>query len=147
MKSTAIRSAMFAAIFTVAVMGVAILSGCGDSDPDMNLFSNWQLQEFVLDGGTTTPVDDPSKYTVNLGTDFQTSIRSDCNSCSGSFTADDENLRFGILACTAAACAPGSFDSQFQMALSTVSSYDVDTSLFLDYEGGVMRLTPVPTLF
>jgi heat shock protein HslJ len=148
MKSTMIRSATLAVFLAAAVLGGTLLSGCSDSnDPSSSLFSIWQLQEFVLDDGTTTPVDDPSKYTVDLRTDFTASIRSDCNNCNGSFTADDKNLSFGTMACTLAACEPGSFDTQFQMALATVSSYDMDPALFLYHEGGVMRLTPVPTLF
>ena len=53
---------------------------------------------------------------------------------------------FGLLACTRAACPADSLDTQFEAALGSVSSYRIDTSLFLNYEGGVMRfLAPVAT--
>jgi heat shock protein HslJ len=126
-----------------------MFAGCSSSDNDAPdaLFTIWQLQEFILDNGTTTPVDDPAKYTVEFKTDGTAAIRADCNNCSGSFTADDKDLRFGPMACTLAACPPGSFDSQFQAALSSVSSYELTPALLLDYDGGVMRLIPQPTLF
>jgi len=148
MKNALIRNVAFLAALALVVSGGLTLTGCSsDNDPPDSLFTIWQLQEFILDDGTTTPVDDPAKYTVEFRTDNTASIRSDCNSCSGTFSADDENLSFGPLACTIAQCAPGSFDSQFQAALSSVSSYEMAPNLLIDYNGGVMRLIPQPTLF
>lgn len=147
MKSTVIGHAALVAVIAMLVAGGLMAAGCSsDNDPNTFLFDTWQLQEFVLDDGTTVTVDDPLKYTVTFNTDHTANIRSDCNSCSGRFDADDKDLSFGPLACTLAACAAGSFDTQFQAALGTVSSYTIDTSLFLDYAGGTMRLlAPVAT--
>jgi heat shock protein HslJ len=92
------------------------------------LTKNVALLALVLSGGTAV-------------------IQSDCNRCSGSFAADDKNLSFGLLTCTIAACPSGSFDAQFQAAISTVSNYEMSPNLLMDYEGGVMRLIPQPTLF
>ena len=61
---------------------------------------------------------------------------------------DGGSLTFGLMACTAAACPPGSFFFRFTSALGTVSSFEItDGALPLDYGGGTMRLTPAPTLF
>jgi heat shock protein HslJ len=137
------------AALALFVSGGLMFSGCSDSDNDAPdaLFTIWQLQEFILDDGTTTPVDDPAKYTVEFKTDRTAAIRADCNNCGGAFFADDKNLSFGPMACTLAACPPGSFDTQFQAALGSVSSYELTPALLLDYDGGVMRFIPQPTLF
>jgi len=148
MKNSLTKNAVLLAVMALVVSGGLMIAGCSSSDdaPD-SLFTIWQLQEFVLDDGTTTPVDDPVKYTVEFRTDNTAAIRADCNNCNGPFSADDENLSFGLMACTIAACPPGSFDTQFQAALSTVSSFEITPNLLLDYDGGTMRFIPQPTLF
>ena len=139
--------------FGIAVPLLVILSclpaGCdSDDNTPSELIALWQLQEFILADGTVTTVDDPAKYTMDFQADGNVNIRTDCNRCNGSYAVDGDNLSFGPLACTIAACLPGSFDGQFQVALSTVSGYEiVDGSLFLRYAGGELRLTPAPTLF
>lgn len=140
---------LVAIALAVAMLGVVSMTGCSSSDDiPAELIAMWQLQGFILDNGTTTPVDDPAKYTIDLQSDSNANIVSDCNRCSGSYFVDGSELRFGLLACTLAACLPGSFDGQFQLALSTVSSWEiVDGSLFLNYDGGELRLTPAPALF
>lgn len=138
--------ALVAAVAMLLAGGLTSVGCSSDDDPNPFLYATWQLQEFVLDDGTTVTVVDPTKYTVEFRTDHTATIRSDCNSCSGGFTADDKDLSFGLLACTLAACPSGSLDTQFQTALGSVSSYTINTSLFLDYEGGTMRLlAPVAT--
>ncbi len=118
LKHTVIRNAVFLVVIAVILTGGLMSVGCSsDDDPNPLLYATWQLQEFVLDDGTTVTVDDPTKYTVELRTDHTTTIRSDCNTCGGNFTADDKDLSFGLLACTLAACPSGSLDTQFQTAL------------------------------
>jgi heat shock protein HslJ len=137
----------------VAFVALALVFTAGGCDSDSSstsaeIIALWQLQEFILDDGTTTPVDDPTKYTVDFQVGGDVSIQTDCNRCSGRYFVDGNSLSFGPLACTIAACLPGSFDGQFQVALSTVSSYEiVDGSLFLRYAGGELRLIPAPALF
>jgi heat shock protein HslJ len=143
-----IRNATFMAVIAIAIAGGMVSTGCSsDNDADAALYTIWQLHEFVLDDRTTVPVDDPAKYTLELRTDGTASIKSDCNSCNGSFTADEDTLTFGLLACTLAMCAADSFDNQYQMALSTASDYELTPALLLSYDGGVMRFIPAPTLF
>ena len=148
MRNALTKNAALLAVMALVVSGGMMFAGCSSSNdaPD-SLFTIWQLQEFLLDDGTITPVDDPAKYTIEFKTDNTAAIRADCNTCSGPFSADDESLSFGLMACTIAACPPGSFDTQFQAALGTVSTYEIGLTLLLDYEGGVMRLLPQPTLF
>jgi len=148
MKNALTKNAALLAVMALVVSGGLMFAGCSSSNdaPD-SLFTIWQLQDFILDDGTTTPVDDPAKYTIEFKTDNTAAIRADCNNCSGPFSADDENLSFGLMACTIAACPPGSFDTQFQAALDTVSTYEIGLALLLNYQGGVMRLIPQPPSF
>jgi heat shock protein HslJ len=147
MKPAIIRNTALAAVIALLIGGGMISTGCSsDNDPDAGLYTIWQLHEFVLDDGTTVPVDEPAHYTLELRTDGTAVIRSDCNNCSSSFSADEDTLTFGLMACTLAACLPGSFDSQYRMALSTASGYELTPQLLLDYDGGVMRFIPAPTL-
>ena len=146
MSKALIKNVTLLATLAIVVSGGLMFAGCSssDNDPPAALYNIWQLQEFILDDGTTTPVDDPAKYTIEFKTDNTAAIRADCNNCSGPFSADDENLSFGLMACTIAACPPGSFDTQFQAALDTVSTYEIGLTLLLDYQGGVMRLIRQP---
>jgi heat shock protein HslJ len=149
MSKALIKNVTLLATLAIVVSGGLMFAGCSssDNDPPAALYNIWQLQEFILDDGTTTPVDDPAKYTVEFRTDGTDAIRADCNNCGGNFTADESSLRFGPQACTIAQCAAGSFDTQFQAALGSVSGYELTPALLLDYEGGVMRFIPQPTLF
>jgi heat shock protein HslJ len=148
MKPAIIRNTALAAVIALLIGGGMISTGCSsDNDPDAALYTIWQLQEFILDDGTTVPVDEPANYTLELRTDGTAAIRADCNNCSGSFNADEDTLTFGLMACTLAACPEGSFESQYRMALGTASGYELTPQLLLDYDGGVMRFIPAPTLF
>jgi heat shock protein HslJ len=147
-----LKEKRFHIVVTIAVavvmLGGVAMTGCSsDDDIPAELIAIWELQGFIV-GGTETPVDDPTKYTVDLQSDGNTNIRADCNNCSGTYTVDGNDLSFGTLACTIAACPPGSFDIQFQQALGTVSRWEiVDGFLFLNHDGGQLRLRPQPTLF
>ena len=148
MRNTLTGSIAVVAFLAVALAGGMISAGCSsDNDPPSALYNVWQLQDFTLADGTVVVVDDSTKYTVEFRTDDTVTVRADCNTCNGSFTADDNSLSIGPMACTLAACGEGSFDAQYLLALSTASDYELTPVLLLDYAGGTMRFTPVPTLF
>jgi heat shock protein HslJ len=130
-------------LLVLLTVGAALFTGCDSSDgPPSELFTNWVLQEFTLDGGGSTPVPGGQSYFVTFTGDGSASIRLDCNLCNGPYSVDGDRLSFGLMTCTLAACGPDSLDTQFQAALATVSTFEiVDGVLFLDYEGGVMRFT------
>ena len=145
MRNTLIKNASLLAVLAFVVCGGLMFSGCSSDDGTPGeLIGTWLLQEFILGGGTTTAVDDPSKYTVEFKSDGTANIRADCNLCSGNYFVDGSSLRFGpLLACTLAQCPPGSLDRQYQAALSTTARYEItDGSLFLDYDGGELRFAP-----
>lgn len=149
MRKILTGSVACAAILAFTLAAGMISTGCSDSDndPPSGLYTVWQLQDFTLGDGTVTAVDDSTKYTIEFRTDGTVTVRADCNTCNGGFTADDERINLGAMACTLAACPPGSFDAQYQAALGTASEYDLAPQLLWDYEGGTMRFIPAPTLF
>lgn len=150
MRKIMTRTTVLAAVMAALLAGGMISAGCSssDNDPPAGLYTVWQLQDFTLGDGTLVAVDDSTKYTIEFRTDGTVTVRADCNTCNGGFTADDERITLGaLLACTLAACPPGSFDSQYLAALGTASEYDLTPQLLWDYEGGTMRFIPAPTLF
>ena len=134
------------AVFTVAalVAGGASLTGCSDSDNSSvppELLATWLLHLFSLDDGNTIQVNEPGNYTIEFQSDGRALIKADCNACSGRFFVDGNMLRFGTMACTLAACPPGSLDSAYVAALTSVSRFEiVDGRLVLYYEGGSLTL-------
>ena len=141
---------MTVVVLAALVVGGASLTGCSDSDNNSvppELLATWLLQLFSPDDGSAIQVADPGNYTVRFQSDEQASIKADCNACGGRFFIDGDMLSFGTMACTLAACPEGSFGTQYQMALSTASGYELTPQLLLDYDGGVMRFIPAPTLF
>ena len=148
MKKVLPRGVVLIAILALVTAAGMVSTGCSDdNDPPSGLYTVWQLQDFTLGDGTVVAVDDSTKYTIEFRTDGTVTVRADCNTCNGGFTADDERITLGALACTLAACPPGSFDAQYQAALGTASDYELTPQLLWDYDGGTMRFIPAPTLF
>lgn len=100
----------------------------------------WQLEAIERDPGEVVTVDDPSRYTARFGEDGRVTVRSDCSVCAGTCHLDTSALVIGPLACTRAACPPGSLDSACEAALATASGFTVsDGTLVLAFSGGRLR--------
>jgi heat shock protein HslJ len=92
--------------------------------------SSWRLVEFRSSDdaiGVVRP-DDPSKYTMALGTDGRVSMRLNCNRANGPWSAkpaseDNGSFSFGNLAMTRALCAPPSLDAQIARDAAYVRTY------------------------
>lgn len=85
----------------------------------------WQWRHTVTNTDSMTP-DDPSRYTIEFGSDGRASIRADCNRGSGSYQVMGNQLSFGPIATTLAACPPGSLDSDFLRQLNDAGVYSTD---------------------
>ena len=86
------------AVLIMTVPALMLVAGCSDDDDvPSELLATWQLREFRLDDGAVASVDDPAKYTVRFESDNTANIGTDCNSCSGSFTVDGDDLEFNIV--------------------------------------------------
>jgi len=102
----------------------------------------WALQAFELSDGRVIGVPDPSSYTLDLGLTEagRAHIRADCNLCNGAYEVSGSTLTFGLMACTLAACPPGSLENDYRFALGSTTAYQRSgSSLTLTYDGGVMR--------
>jgi heat shock protein HslJ len=133
-----------AASCLVALVALGLV-GCGhgtSGDPARAQLAGvtWQLEAIERDSGEIVTVDDPSRYTARFGEDGRATVRSDCNVCAGTCHLDKNALVIGPLACTRAACPPGSLHSACEAALSTVSGFTVsDGTLVLAFSGGRLR--------
>ena len=112
------------------------------SDPATPVGS-WSLRAFDLAGGQTVLVPAPERYQLDLGEDGDAHVRADCNFCNGSYRASGAALEMGLLACTLAACPPGSLDGEYLRALGSASSFEVtEGRLSVMYPDGVLRFGP-----
>ncbi len=107
----------------------------------------WQLVAFELNDGTEIQVPNPAAYMVNFGASGEVRIVADCNNCGSSYATDGTNLAIGLLACTRAACLPGSFFDQYTAALDSASAFERrGNTLFSTYSGGTMRFAAASLL-
>jgi heat shock protein HslJ len=119
----------------------ALMPACDETPtaPSDVLSRTWQLISLQQDGSDSVVVPDPSSYTLRLGDDGRISVKSDCNSCGGSYTlnASSSSIQIGRLACTLVACRPGSLDPRFAQALEGSKTIAVDGSQLTLRGGGV----------
>ena len=102
----------------------------------------WALESFQLSDGSIVAVPDPSRYTLELGVTEagRAHIRADCNVCNGGYEVSGSTITFGLMACTRAACEPGSLENDYVFALGATSTYQrAGDTLTLTYDDGVMR--------
>ena len=106
----------------------------------------WQLVSIQPTAQPAVIVPDPTRYTVRFGSDGSVSARVDCNRCAGRYRVDGATLTINpVLACTRAACALPSLESQFTAALTSVSSYiQRENELELFYAEGTLRFRAAP---
>jgi len=104
---------------------------------------SWSLRAFDLAGGQTVLVPAPERYRLDLGSEGDAHVRADCNFCNGSYRSSGATLEMGLLACTLAACPPGSLDGEYLRALGSASSFEVtEEGLSVAYPDGVLRFGP-----
>lgn len=115
--------------------------------------TTWQLREIqsMDDAQGTTPIPDPSRFTLRLEADGTARLRLDCNRATGTWTAEPSadpgngSLRFGPLAATRALCPPPQRDQQVLSQLSFVRGYLLqDGRLYLSLlaDGGILVWDP-----
>ena len=133
---------------------VLALAACGSTaEPPHPLDgTSWRLlslQSMSDDQGTTT-VDDPSKYTVEFGTDGRAAFRIDCNRGNSTWQAsaassDTGSLSFGPIATTRMACPQPSLDHKVSTALGYVRGFlikDGRLHMSLLADGGILNWEP-----
>lgn len=106
----------------------------------------WQLVRFQGGDDTVLIPDDKARYTVAFAADGGMNVRFDCNRGRGSWKSAGANqIEFGPLALTRAACPPGSLHDRLVRQWSYVRSYLIrDGHLFLSLmaDGGTYEFEP-----
>jgi para-nitrobenzyl esterase len=109
--------------------------------------TSWQLVKFQSSDEKTLTPDDKAKYTISFGTDGRVNTRIDCNRGTGTWKSSGPNqLEFGPLALTRAACPPGSLHDRIAKDWEFVRSYVIKNGhLFLSLmsDGGIYDFEPI----
>jgi para-nitrobenzyl esterase len=109
--------------------------------------TSWQLVKFQSSDEKTLTPDTKAKYTIAFGTDGRVSGRIDCNRGTGTWKSSGPNqLQFGPLALTRAACPPGSLHDRIAKDWEFVRSYVIKNGhLFLSLmaDGGIYEFEPI----
>jgi len=106
----------------VAAFTLLLASAC--ATPPQLGGTSWQLVRFQGGDGKVATPDDPAKYTVAFSTENLVNVRFDCNRGRGSWKSAGKNqLEFGPMALTRAACPPGSLHDQLVKHWPFIRSY------------------------
>jgi heat shock protein HslJ len=113
-----------------------------ESEPIGLIGPAWQWTELAESpSAETSVVPTPESYTLNFLPDNSFNFLADCNSGSGSFAADGQNLNLQLGPVTAAECGSESLFNQYLALLGQVSSYEIadgGLTLYLDGNAGQM---------
>ena len=104
----------------------------------------WELQAFVAPDGTSSPVDQPGNYTLQVEGSGQVFLRADCNRGFGKATVDGNAVTLGNLGVSMMMCPDGSRDHEFLQGLSnaTTWAYDNDALVLSAADGSALRFNP-----
>jgi para-nitrobenzyl esterase len=134
-----------------SVLGVVVAYGCAQlapSQPQRLAGTSWQLVKFQGGDGTVRTPDDRTKYTLAFADDGIFTVRFDCNRGRGGWKSLGPNqLEFGAMAMTRAACPPGSLHDQLVKHWAYVRSYVFKGGhlyLSLMADGGIYEFEPRP---
>ena len=127
----------------ILLLAAWLMAAC-DSSTSMSDLSEvegvWELQAFELNDGSVQQVPDTQTFTLSFEADGSVHAEVDCNRCNGSYETEGNSITMGLMACTLAACPPGSLDHQFQTALGSATSFvRTGVELSVRYAGGTMR--------
>ena len=136
MKSTCLGSLSLAAV--LLVVACSAREQAAAPNPAALGGTSWQLVKFQSSDEKTLTPDDKAKYTISFGTDGRVSARIDCNSGAGTWKSSGPNqLQFGPLALTRAACPPGSLHDRIARDWEFVRAFvrDQERSSFSVVDG------------
>jgi heat shock protein HslJ len=136
---------------------VAAVAGCAGQDAPRTLEgTSWRLLqiESMDDAQGVTPIADPDAVTVSFGEDGTAAFQLDCNSGSGSFSAEPTgdgatgSLTFGPIATTLMGCPEPSPAPDIGAALPHVRGYtfkDDQLHMSLMADGGILSWAALPS--
>jgi heat shock protein HslJ len=132
---------MLRTLWLIAAVASATLA-CDDNPvgPSDVIAHEWQLVSIEREGSSPIAVPDPSRYTLRLEEGGRVAVRSDCNSCGGTYSMSGLSLEIASLACTRAFCGEASLDSTYVQALEGRKAVSADASeLTISGNGRVLR--------
>ena len=103
----------------------------------------WQWVATLYNNDTKAVPENPENYLLELLPEGQITVRADCNTATGTYTLDGDQLSINVTASTMMACPPGSLADQFIEGLNAAQSYMMDGEdliIVLKLDTGSMRL-------
>ena len=125
--------------YVLAATACLVVVACDDNQfsPSDLVGGSWELMSLQTGSSAPVVITTPSRYTAQFGDDGRVAVKSDCNSCGGSYSLNGSNLTVGPLACTKVFCGDTSLDSQFSGALDGTASVSVDSNELVIRSGDV----------
>ena len=101
--------------------------GCDESPtgPSELVDITWKLESVARVGSALVSVPNPDQFTIRFESNSNSTVRADCNSCSGRYVLDGSSISIGPLACTRVACPMPGLDTLYTAALENVRSQNV----------------------
>ncbi len=126
--------------YVLAAAACVMVVACDDNNqlaPSEIVGGSWELKSIQTGSSAPITITTPSRYTAQFNDDGRVSVKSDCNSCGGSYSLNGSNLTIGPLACTKVFCGDTSLDSQFSGALDGTARASVDGNELVIRSGDV----------
>ena len=103
----------------VLAVGCLLGAACDETptEPSNVTGDTWRLVSMQRGSGSPVTVPDPNRYTLRFGDQGRLEVKSDCNSCGGSYTLTGSTLDVGPVFCTKVFCGDTSLDSAFVAGL------------------------------
>jgi heat shock protein HslJ len=105
---------------TLLLLTIVVAAGCSDSptSPTSALDGVWRIISIQPASQAVQPAPTGAQYQLGFE-DQRIFLRVDCNTCTGPFAVNGDSLVIGpMLACTRAACATASYESEVVTMLS-----------------------------
>ena len=105
----------------------------------------WQWQGSQFPNDTEITVEDPTQYTIQFGDDGSVTVKADCKTAVGEFTADGDSLSIELGPTTMIMCGEGSLADEFLKELADAASYVFDNNrlvINMKMDGGNLYFLP-----
>jgi heat shock protein HslJ len=103
----------------------------------------WQWVGSIYNNDTKVIPENPENYQLELLPDGQIRVKADCNTATGTYSLEGDQLSIQVTASTMMACPPGSMADQFIKDLNEAQSFMMDGEdliIVLKLDTGSMRL-------
>jgi heat shock protein HslJ len=127
---------------TIAAVTTAAACSSQPLAPSDIVGTAWQLHSIHENGSDLIRVVEPSRYTLQLQENGRAAVKSDCNSCGGSYRLTGSSLTLSQVACTKVFCGATSLDQSYSRALEGATTVSVNGSeMTIDGNGFTLVFT------